>query len=206
MQQANIFTSLLRVPWCYDIFLDAVGANAARRRFLTTHVRACPGNKIIDVGCGPAQMLAWLPAVNYIGVDPSAEYIQAARCRFGARGEFVVGDTGTLMTDRRLRDADIVMCSGVLHHLDDHEVRSVVQFAYQALKPKGRFVSIEPCWVRKQGAVSRWIMSHDRGKNIRTEDAYRQLLATAFADIQTVVYMKAIRIPSVAVAIECTRQ
>lgn len=206
MQQANIMTRLLRVPWCYDRFLDVVGANAARRRFINAHVRARPGDKIIDIGCGPAQMLAWLPDVRYIGIDPSEDYIQAARRAHGSAGEFLVGDTGSLLADSRLSGADIVMCSGVLHHLEDHEVLSVVQFAHQALKPGGRFVSFEPCWVSQQGALSRWIMSHDRGKNIRTEEGYRNLLATEFHDIKTVVYMKAIRIPTVGIAIECARE
>src|SRR5215813_10297923 len=53
----------LKVPFLYNLFQTVIGGNALRRSFIDTHVRAKAGDKVIDIGCGPAQILPWLPDV-----------------------------------------------------------------------------------------------------------------------------------------------
>jgi hypothetical protein len=48
-------------------------------------------------------------------------------------------------------------------------------------------------------------MSHDRGRNIRTEHQYRDLAGKVFKNIHTCVDTKAMRIPYVTVVLECTK-
>ena len=117
----------------------------------------------------------------------------------------MVGDVRSLQTDSRLRDADIVMALGVLHHLDDGEAEQCIRFAYDALKPNGRFVCHEACWVPNQGAVSKYIMSSDRGRNIRTEQQYRELAANVFRNVNAQVDTKPMRIPYVTIVLECEK-
>jgi hypothetical protein len=56
-----------------------------------------------------------------------------------------------------------------------------------------------------QGAFSKCIMSHDRGRNIRTEQPYRQLAAKAFKNVQAWVDTKPLRIPYVTILLECEK-
>jgi SAM-dependent methyltransferase len=195
----------LKVPFLYNAFQAAVGATTLRRRLIENHVRAKPGDKVIDIGCGSAPALQWLPEVQYIGLDINPDYIAFAGRTYGTKGTFVVGDTRSLRADSRFQDADIVMALGVLHHLDDQEAADCIQFAYDALKEKGRFVCHEPCWIPNQGAISKFIMSTDRGRDIRTEQQYCQLAAKAFKRIDTWVDMKPMRIPYVTVVLECEK-
>lgn len=195
----------LKVPFLYNAFQAAVGATALRRRLIENHVRAKPGDKVIDIGCGSAPALQWLPEVQYIGLDINPDYIAFAGRTYGTKGTFVVGDTRSLRADSRFQDADIVMALGVLHHLDDQEAADCIQFAYDALKEKGRFVCHEPCWIPNQGAISKFIMSTDRGRDIRTEQQYCQLAAKAFKRIDTWVDLKPMRIPYVTVVLECEK-
>jgi len=205
MQTKFELLDFLKVPFLYNLFQDCIGGNALRQRFIKNHVRAKAGDKLIDMGCGPAQILPWLPAVEYLGFDFSQTYIASAKRKYPGKGTFVVGDTKTVWDDPRFRDADIVTALGILHHLDDEEAAHCLRFAYHVLKKGGRFVSFDACWVPNQGRLSRYIMSKDRGQNVRTEKAYRYLAEHVFQNVTSLVDMKPMRIPYVVVVLECEK-
>ena len=205
MQSDSGLLRWLKVPFLYDMFQGAVGGNAFRRKLIQKHVRAKPGDKVIDIGCGSAQALHCLPEVQYLGLDINPQYIASARRTHGSKGTFVVGDTRSLRGDSRFQDADIVIAIGVLHHLDDQDAAHCIRFAYDALREGGRFIFHDPCWIPNQGAFSKYIMSHDRGRNIRTEQQYHQLVAKLFRNVNAWVDSKPMRIPYVTVVLECEK-
>jgi SAM-dependent methyltransferase len=205
MQCDSGLVGWLKVPFLYNAFQAAVGATALRRRLLEKHVRAKPGDKVIDIGCGSAPTLQWLPEVEYIGLDINPDYVAFARRKYGSRGTFIVGNPESVRGDSRCKAADIVMAIGVLHHLDDEEAEQCIRFAYDALKTEGRFICHEACWTPNQGAISKYIMSTDRGRNIQTEQQYRQLAAKAFKRVETWIDTKPMRIPYVTIVLECEK-
>jgi SAM-dependent methyltransferase len=205
MQITSGLLRWLKVPFLYNVFQGAVGGNALRRRIIQNHVRAKAGDKVIDIGCGSAQALQCLPNVEYLGLDIDADYIAFAKRTHGSKGTFVVGDTRSLWGDPRFKDADIVIAIAVLHHLDDEDAAHCIRFAYDTLKPGGRFISHDPCWIPNQGVLSKYIMSHDRGRNIRTDQQYRQLAAQVFRNVDAWVDTKPMRIPYVTVVLECEK-
>lgn len=205
MQSNSGILRWLKVPPLYNAFQAVVGGNALRRRIIQTHVRAKPGDKVIDIGCGPARVLRSLPDVQYVGFDTDPDYISFAKRTHGSKGTFIAGDTRSLREDPQFRDADVVIALGVLHHLDDEEAADCIRFAHDALKSGGRFITHDACWIPNQGAFSRYIMSKDRGRNIRTEQQYRQLAAKAFRNVRAWVDKKPMRIPYVTVVLECEK-
>ena len=206
METNTGITKWLRRPRLYELFQDAIGGNKLRRWFIQSHVRAKPGDKIIDIGCGPGQIFPWLPAVNYVGLDISANYIAAANKNYGDKATFLAGDVETVWNDDRFSSADIVIGLGILHHLDDVLASRCIQFAHRCLKEGGRLVCLEACWLKDQGLVSRAIMSRDRGQHIRTQEAYRDLLLRFFGPPKMWVQLKPMRIPYVTIVFECERQ
>ena len=205
MQSDSGLLRWLKVPCFYNVFQAVVGGNALGRRFIQSHIRAKPGDKVIDIGCGPARVLQSLPAVEYFGLDIDPDYIAFARRTYGDKGTFVVGDTRSLRDDSRFKDADIVLAISVLHHLDDEEAADCIRFAYDALKRGGRLVCHDACWIPNQGAVSKWIMSHDRGRSIRTEQQCRRLAGKSFRNVRAWVDPKPLRIPYVTIVLECEK-
>jgi len=205
MQSDSGLLGWLKVPSVYNAFSAAVGGNVLRRSLIQNHVRAKPGDKVIDIGCGSAQVLRYLPDVEYLGVDINPAYIAFARRTYGSKGTFLVGDTESFRSDLRFRDADVVMAFGLLHHLDDEAASQCLQFAYDALKTKGRFVCHEACWIPNQGELSKYIMSVDRGRSIRTEEQYRQLAGKIFCKLDAWVNTKPLRIPYVTLVLECEK-
>ena len=205
MQSDSGLLRWLKVPSLYNAFQGAIGGNFLRRRLIENHVRPRAGDKVIDIGCGPAQALRWLQGVTYVGLDTNEAYIAFGKRTYGNQGTFVVGNIDSVRNDPRFKDADIVLAIALLHHLGDEEARQCIRFAYDGLKKGGRFISHDPCWIPNQGAFSKCIMSVDRGRNIRTEQEYRQLATTGFSNVNAWVDMKPVRIPYVTIVLECEK-
>ncbi len=208
MQDDSGIRRILSLGGIYAAVQSLAGANRARRWLAERYWRASAGTKVIDVGCGTGEVLDFLPTnVRYVGFDLSAQYIARAQARYGARGEFLVGTAADFLThaDSRLADADLVLCNGLLHHLDDAEVLDVLALAARALKPMGRMVCLEPTTLAYQVPWSRWLMSQDRGKNIRREHEWKSLVARAFPSFETHILTGLYRIPYTHIVIECSR-
>jgi SAM-dependent methyltransferase len=195
----------LRLPALYNVFQDAIGGNSLRKWFIETYARAKPGDKVIDIGCGPGQIVPLLPPVDYVGFDVNKSYIASAQQKYGDRAMFLAGDITSLRNDSRLRAADLVLGIGILHHLDDARASECVRFAHCALKRGGRFVCLEACWIAEQGMLSRYIMAKDRGQYIRTERASHDLLTPVFKSAKASIQRRPMRIPYVTVVFECTK-
>lgn len=167
--------AMLSHPLVYNTFQSLMGADKLRVRNVQNHVRPFPGMRILDLGCGTAEILKALPTdITYVGYDISPEYIAAARKRFGDRGTFHCG----LLEQAEvaaLEPFDLVLGTGVLHHLDDDAARQFMSVASAALKPGGRIYTVDPCYAPGQNPIARFLISRDRGQHVRDVEGYRVL-------------------------------
>jgi SAM-dependent methyltransferase len=167
--------AVLSNPLIYDAIQSLMGAEKARARIVRDHVRPFAGMRILDLGCGTAEILSELPAdITYVGYDMSAEYIAAAQTKFSGRGTFHCRllEQAEVAT---LEPFDLVLGIGVLHHLDDFTARQFMAVAKAALKHSGRIYTIDPCYAPGQNAIARFLISRDRGQHVRDVAAYRAL-------------------------------
>ena len=72
-----------------------------------------PDDEVLDLGCGQADIVKFLPTTNYIGLDFSAQAIAKAK-KHGIGHAFVV-DIRNLQGFQ----ADVILCTEVLEHIDD---------------------------------------------------------------------------------------
>lgn len=206
MQDDSGLRKILRFSGGYRLLQNAVGAPRAMRWLAANLWRIKPGDKIVDIGCGLGTIIRYLPDnIRFVGIDISDAYIKSARLEFGTRAEFLCGTAHEFLTnmDDRLLDADVVMCNGLLHHLVRREVDDVLTLARRILSARGRFVLWEPTFLAHQGAMSRWFMQQDRGRNIRTEREWRHILHHHFPDVRADIVTGLLRIPYIHVVGEC---
>lgn len=178
-------------PAVYESFQRIMGAKRGRDWIVGDLIRPFPGMRILDLGCGPAEVLSHLPDdVDYVGYDMSAEYIAAANAKFGNRGTFHCRllEQAEVAT---LDPFDLVMGIGVLHHLDDDTARQFMTLAKAALKPGGRVLTVDPCFEPGQNPIARFLISKDRGQHVRNKVGYRALTDGIFTDVAGAVTHRA---------------
>jgi SAM-dependent methyltransferase len=198
--------SLLEKPALYELFSRVVGARSSRETFVGNYVRPRPGDQVLDVGCGPADILEHLPGVDYFGFDISPSYIESATRRYGDRGRFFcerVSEARAFL-DREGR-FDIVLAIGILHHLDRDEALDLFRLARRALKPQGRLVTLDPCYAPGQSPVARYLASRDRGRFVRDEPEYRALALAEFPGVTSTVRHDLLRMPYTHIILECAK-
>jgi SAM-dependent methyltransferase len=196
-------SALLSLPAGYRIFQRMVGGESSRKTYLTEYARPAAGDKILDIGCGPADILNHVRDVNYTGLDISPEYICAAKKRFGSKGRFFCNDVGLAAIENEQRTFDLVLAVGVIHHLDDLRAARLFDLARVALRPGGRLVTYDGCYVPQQSQMARWLLAKDRGKFVRTREEYLRLALARFSKVESEVRHDLLRIPYTHLIMSC---
>lgn len=195
--------AILSHPLIYSSFQSLMGAHKFRTNFVARSIRPVDGMALLDIGCGPADILAYLPEMNYWGFDISEAYIQKAQAKFGNRGHFHCKELRAEDLSA-LPKFDVALAVGLLHHLDDPVALEVLRLAHQALKPGGRLLTVDPCLDPSQNAIARFLVRNDRGQNVRIRTAYETLATQVFDNVKAEVSNQA-WIPYTHCIMECTR-
>lgn len=198
---AGKLQDVLGIPAAYRLFGKLVAGNA-RRDYVLNHIKPQPGERVFDLGCGPADILAELPQVEYTGVDLDPHYIDAARKRYGNRGSFYCEDVAVSAV-REPGTYDLVMANGLLHHLTDEQAQSALLLASRLLKPSGRLVTLDGVFLDRQSRVARWLLARDRGQYVRQKNSYIALVQSAFGRVESVVRHDLLRIPYTLLVMTC---
>lgn len=183
-QITNGIRSILTHPSIYDLLQNIMGAQRIRRDLADQFIQVQPAHRVLDIGCGTADILSFLPAgVEYWGYDISPEYIEAARARHGDHGHFQCRPLD-LQEIASLPRFDVVLAIGVLHHLGDKEAVDLFQQARAALHDRGRMITFDGCIAAGQNPIARFLIQRDRGQNIRTASEYRELATQSFSRVE----------------------
>jgi 2-polyprenyl-3-methyl-5-hydroxy-6-metoxy-1,4-benzoquinol methylase len=150
------------------------------------YIRPHPGERILDVGCGYGDLAQHLTDVTYVGIDVNERYIDFARRNNDTGVEFVVGDV-TELSESKYGRFDCAVLIGVLHHLSDSDATSTLEAISKMLNPGGRFVAAEPVWDPLQRTTARVLAALDRGRHVREETRYLELVSPWFAKTVTEV-------------------
>ena len=185
---------LITVPSIYKGLMFSLGAHRAMSRYVDEVLQPRSGNKVLDVGCGPASVLAYLPSVDYTGIDLNEKHIAHARQVYGDRGRFIVGNVAHDLKQEE-RAFDLINVSGLLHHLDDEEAAALFRSLRRLMKDDGRLITLDPVWLSGQRTAVKLINWLDSGMNIRTPEEYRGLLSGLDFDVETRVLHDLLRIP-----------
>ena len=144
---------------------------------LDDYVKPAAGCRVLDVGCGNADMGHLLPTdCTYLGLDSNPRYIKNAKAKGLNVIEANVADLGGL----GFGPFDVVVAVGVIHHLDDSTASALFADVSKVLSLGGSLVTVDPVNHPGQSLVSRTIMSLDRGRFIRRREGYESLIGGVF--------------------------
>ena len=207
MQNDQGIKRIFTFSWAYNLFQDLVGATHSRQWVAEHFWRALPGQKVVDLGCGPATTVHFLPeGVKYVGFDVSDKYIASAKERYASDPDktFLVGVAEDFVDHPppQMQDADLVIINGLLHHLNDDEALTALKLARKSLGPNGRLVCLEASFLISQSFLARWILKQDRGQNVRTEPEWKALVSKVFDKFDTYILTGLLRIPYTLIVIE----
>ncbi len=158
------------------IFIRGILENdfKAIRAVIRRELRPGRGLRSLDLGCGPGAFADLFLGDDYYGVDLNARYIEHARRT--RNGTFLVSDARKVdLPDARF---DQILIFGLLHHLPDDYVRSVLGEATRLLAPGGKILAIEDIpAISKLNLIGHLIHNVENGEHIRPADEYRRLYA-----------------------------
>jgi SAM-dependent methyltransferase len=195
---------ILDRPFFYELHNTLIGAKHRSQVLVREYVRPKPGDRVLDIGCGPGNMVPFLPDCRYFGVDMNADYIERARSQYGNRAEFGCQRVSE-HTISEMGAFDIVLALGLLHHLDDAEADDLFRLGYAALRPGGRMITMDGCYLPKQSRIERYLLESDRGRFVRTEDEYLKLAQRRFNQVLRHLQPALLRIPYTHIFMECIR-
>jgi SAM-dependent methyltransferase len=207
MEKTGGIHGILSNSLIYGMWQNLSGGSHARRYFIENCVKLRANESIVDVGCGPGHLLAYMPTdISYVGCDVSRSYIEEAQRNYRGRGRFIQGDCAFMVKTLPAQWADVVICCGVLHHIDNTTIQTVLANSYLLLKPGGRFLCMEPVWVPHHPHLARLHMKCDRGKNIKTECNWLEIARSVFPTATAVVRKDLFRLPYYVLIITCHRE
>lgn len=133
----------------------------------------------MDIGCGTGNLLRigglTFEHSLYFGIDPSPDYIQKAMSDF-PRARFVCGTVENLFDMQE--QFDLVIASGVLHHIGDAGAIELMEFAVNSVSPSGVIITVDPVTFNGQGRFARFMVEADRGQHVRSVDVIKGLWAS----------------------------
>jgi SAM-dependent methyltransferase len=196
----------LAIPTIYQALQSLIGRPDTTSRLLNEILKLKPGEKVLDIGCGPCTLFQHMPPIDYIGMDMSADYIASARAAYGDKGRFLVGAVSPDSSLEELGKFDLIMAMGLLHHVDDVTASSLFGAAKSALKPGGRVVTLDNVFVPEQSLAARTIIKMDRGLHVRDREGYARIAASHFNNVGVTILHDLLRIPYTHIIMECSKE
>ena len=210
-QEAHVHSGalgLLAFPWAYAAVKRLLYKPANHSRLLTEIIRPFPGCRILDIGCGPADILSYLPEYisAYTGLDFNPRYIEFAQQRWSDRKNcrFECRNLNDLVAEN-MQAFDIVLALGLLHHISDADAGRLFRTVAELLKPGGRFITYDGVYMQGQNPVAKWLLAHDRGRAVRTEAGYLALARETFPETSGQILHDTLRVPYTIMVMTCRK-
>lgn len=174
MQKLKSFReSILSLPFLYRFFVFSVGKfGLSRLSLYAKHLPYTAGIKVLDLGCGPGTSTHFFRKEDYLGIDISKNYIDAAKLRHPDYS-FECIDFTSLTTESHLVPSggfNLILAYGLMHHLDDALCEVFFKKSFELLQPNGCIICFDGCIYPNQLKRKSIIVKADRGKYIRSPE------------------------------------
>ncbi len=193
--------AVTQIPVLHKIIQHSLAKPNGIERMVTEIIEPKGGESVLDLGCGAGQIMPFLRARSYIGVDLNPAHVEAAKAKFPT-GDFRAGDAISFV-ETVPEKFDLITMIGLLHHLDDQQVIRIMHGAKRALNPGGRVIAFDAGFEKNQNPIA-WAMSKmDSGRNVRTLEGYLALERQVFSTATGYLRHDLLRVPYTHVITTC---
>jgi len=178
--------SLLSNTFFYSLVQRVMSGTSFRKKIVKKYITK-HNVKVLDIGCGPAEILDTLPKIKYYGFDINPIYINSAKRKYENKGKFFCKKF-TNKNTKYLPKFDHVLLLGVLHHLSDQEINKLMPNIKKVLKRKGNIITLDNIFINKQNFIAKFLIQMDKGENVRSKTGYLNILKNHFKKINSKIY------------------
>lgn len=184
----------------YDLFGKMIGRSTGESEkfdFVRDRVGDVTGLRILDLGCGTCYVLRHIQGEKqYVGIDMNERYIDAAKQEFAARktASFFCMDLNSF-AEKCETEFDIVIMSGVMHHITDEEVDAAMESIKKILSTGGRFLSQDGVYTDGMNPIAKWLLDLDRGEYVRHERDWIRLMQKHWGKVHYEIRTDTLRLP-----------
>ena len=177
-QRLNIIHNLLSSPFIYSSFQKLMKGDKIREKILKNEIKK-KKPYILDIGCGLGDSLDYINNPVYYGYDISKKYIDYAKKKYKTKGNFICRNF-TKKEIKKLPKFDYILLLGILHHLTNSQITNLFKLIKKVLNKKGKIITLDPIYKDKQNFFAKFLISYDRGENIKTKKKYIKLVGNYF--------------------------
>ena len=176
---------ILNIPLIYHLSQKIFLADNFRKKILKKFIT----NKnfdILDIGCGPGNMIKNLSYNKYYGFDTDKRYINYAKETYQDCNFFC--EKFSLSSVKKISKVDVVILFGILHHISDKETLKLINNIHFCLKRRSKIIIIDPVFKKNQNKLAEFLIKNDRGNFVRTTDGYVKLLKKSKLNLNYKIY------------------
>ena len=78
---------------------------------------------------------------------------------------------------------DYVLLFGIIHHLNDKEINTLLILCKKVMKKNGKLIIIEPVLLDKQNIIAKLLIKLDRGSNVKSKRNYIKMFKKKFLNV-----------------------
>jgi 2-polyprenyl-3-methyl-5-hydroxy-6-metoxy-1,4-benzoquinol methylase len=185
-QRKNQIYNFINNPLIYKFIQNLMSGTRFRNEIIKKNI--IKNNlKILDIGCGPAEILEHIPHCEYYGYDIDLRSIKYAKKKYNQKNYHFYCKKFNERELKRLPKFDYIIFFGILHHLNNTEVHKMLNLCKKKMKKNSKLLTEDPIFVEKQNIIAKFLIEKDRGINVRKKKEYINLLKKHFKKIKNKV-------------------
>ncbi len=185
-QRKNQIYNLINNPLIYKIIQGVMSGTSFRNSIIKKNITKS-NLKILDIGCGPAQIIEHLPQCDYYGYDIDQRSIQYAKKKYYQKNFHFYCKKFNKTELKKLPKFDFIIFFGILHHLSNKEVYEILKLCKKIMKKNSKLLTEDPIFLENQNLIAKFLIKKDRGLNVRKKREYLALLKNHFKKIKNKV-------------------
>tara|TARA_B100001057_G_scaffold486843_1_gene568628 strand:+ start:265 stop:879 length:615 start_codon:yes stop_codon:yes gene_type:complete len=183
-QRKSSLYNLINNPLVYKIIQKVMSGTSFRANIVRKNIKK-KNSKILDIGCGPAEILESIPRCEYYGYDIDSRSIRYAKKKYIKQNYHFFNKKFSKKEVKKLPKFDYIIFFGILHHLDKKEIHTILKLCKKKMKKNCKLLSEDPVLVNDQNIIAKYLIMNDRGKNVRTKKEYINILSKHFKIVQS---------------------